>query len=160
VPATRQTALALQPVLHSATGSVLSQTPHPCSTHCPLALQFNAVAPWFTMLVPHPDVGRPASIEFAPQQVAAPGVHSPVHCPLPVQTYVHGVPGAHIPLLPHDCGVVPMHVCWPGPHCPVHPTPATHVTLVPHALPLFCHCPVAPHDSGCWPLQPIWVGPH
>jgi hypothetical protein len=113
------------------------QVPQVCSTHRPLELQLKAVAPWLMTPEPHPDVGRPPTIALPVQHVAAPGVHSPVHCPAPVQTYVQGVPACHIPLLPHVCGVLPVHVACPGPHCPVHPTPATHVVLALHALPLF-----------------------
>ena len=78
----------------------------------------------FSLLAPQLLI--PAPVDW---QLGGGALHEP-----PTQTGavpLHVVPACHWPVGPHDSGVLPLQVDWPGPHTPVQPPPE-HVVLAPH----------------------------
>jgi hypothetical protein len=68
-----------------------------------------------------------------PEQVVAPGAHTPVQAPLWQAWFVHGAGALHVPSLAHVSTPFPEHWVDPGAHTPMH-APFEHAEFV-HGIP-------------------------
>ena len=106
-----------------------------------------------------------------PEQRLEPGTQFPVHCPAPVQTYLHVLVADHpVPEELHVCTLAPEHCVAPGEqtalHVPAVTTPGTHTPELLHVsgvvlpAPLQClapgvQAPHAPLDSQIGPAAAV-----